>query len=52
MPTPDSDTMIIVDDFVAPQCDGLVEVLFADEDILLINKPSGLLSLSGKKTAQ
>lgn len=48
MPTPDSDTMIIVDDFVAPQCDGLVEILFADEDILLINKPSGLLSLSGK----
>lgn len=37
-----------VDDFVAPVCEGLVEVLYQDDDILLINKPSRLLSLSGK----
>ena len=41
-------THIIVDNFVAPQCDGFVEILYQDDDILLINKPSGLLSLSGK----
>ena len=39
---------IIVDDFLAPQCDDFVEILYQDTDILLINKPSGLLSLSGK----
>ena len=38
----------INDDFIAPGCDGLVDVLFQDDAILLINKPSGLLSLSGK----
>ncbi|MCP8686571.1 RluA family pseudouridine synthase [Marinobacterium sedimentorum] len=38
----------IVDDFVAPVCDELVVILYQDDDILLINKPSGLLSLSGK----
>lgn len=38
----------IVDDFIAPQCHDAVHVLYQDEDILLINKPSGLLSLSGK----
>lgn len=38
----------IVDDFVAPVCDALVVILYQDDDILLINKPSGLLSLSGK----
>lgn len=38
----------IVDDFVAPACEGWVEILYQDADILLINKPSGLLSLSGK----
>ena len=37
-----------VDDFVAPACDGFVLILYKDDDILLINKPSGLLSLSGK----
>jgi len=36
------------DDFVAPNCDELVVILYQDDDILLINKPSGLLSLSGK----
>lgn len=39
---------IIVDDFVAPVCAGVVQILYQDKDILLINKPSGLLSLSGK----
>ena len=38
----------IVDDFVAPACDGFVQIVYQDNDILLINKPSGLLSLSGK----
>ncbi|MEM5546467.1 RluA family pseudouridine synthase [Pseudoalteromonas fuliginea] len=43
-----SEPHIIVDDFVAPKCDGFIEILYQDDDILLINKPSGLLSLSGK----
>jgi tRNA pseudouridine32 synthase/23S rRNA pseudouridine746 synthase len=38
----------IIDKFVAPQCHASVEILYQDDDILLINKPSGLLSLSGK----
>jgi tRNA pseudouridine32 synthase/23S rRNA pseudouridine746 synthase len=36
------------DDFIAPICHKVVEILYQDSDILLINKPSGLLSLSGK----
>jgi tRNA pseudouridine32 synthase/23S rRNA pseudouridine746 synthase len=35
-------------DFIAPICHEEIELLFQDEYILLINKPSGLLSLSGK----
>ncbi len=35
-------------DFVAPLCEELVEILYQDDDILLINKPSGLLSVSGR----
>ena len=42
------ESQMIVDDFVAPKCDGFIEILYQDDDILLINKPSGLLSLSGK----
>lgn len=38
----------IADDFVAPTCNDLLEILYQDDDILLINKPSGLLSLSGR----
>lgn len=38
----------IVDDFVAPACNEPFVILYQDDDILLINKPSGLLSLSGK----
>lgn len=38
----------IVDNFVAPPCLQEIEILLQDEHFLLINKPSGLLSLSGK----
>ena len=41
-------THTIVDDFVAPACNEPFVILYQDDDILLINKPSGLLSLSGK----
>jgi tRNA pseudouridine32 synthase/23S rRNA pseudouridine746 synthase len=41
-------TQAIIDDFVAPACDDFVGILYQDKDILLISKPSGLLSLSGK----
>ena len=44
----DPATHNILDDFVAPRCEALVQILYQDDDILLINKPSGLLSLSGK----
>ncbi|MFT4938295.1 MAG: tRNA pseudouridine32 synthase/23S rRNA pseudouridine746 synthase [Paraglaciecola sp.] len=37
-----------IDTFIAPICHQQIEILFQDEHILLINKPSGLLSLSGK----
>lgn len=36
------------DPFIAPPCYGEISILFQDEHLLLINKPSGLLSLSGK----
>ena len=39
---------VIVDTFIAPPCSAVIETLFEDEHLLLINKPSGLLSLSGK----
>ncbi len=37
-----------IDTFIAPVCNEQIEILFQDESILLVNKPSGLLSLSGK----
>jgi 23S rRNA-/tRNA-specific pseudouridylate synthase len=37
----------IIDSFIAPPCHD-IEILWQDEHLLLINKPSGLLSLSGK----
>ncbi len=43
-----STTPTIIDDFVAPVCNDSIEILYQDNDILLINKPNGLLSLSGK----
>ncbi|MGV8835970.1 pseudouridine synthase, partial [Cellvibrio sp.] len=36
------------DDFIAPLCTDEIHILFQDDAILLIEKPSGLLSLSGK----
>lgn len=36
------------DDFIAPPCHEQIDILYADKSILIINKPSGLLSLSGK----
>lgn len=38
----------IVDTFIAPPCHEAIDILYQDEHLLLINKPSGLLSLSGK----
>ena len=42
------DMSLPIDTFVAPICHERIEILFQDEHFLLINKPSGLLSLSGK----
>lgn len=36
------------DPFIVPICHDEIEILFQDDHILVINKPSGLLSLSGK----
>jgi tRNA pseudouridine32 synthase / 23S rRNA pseudouridine746 synthase len=41
-------TMNLGDDFIAPACDEAITILFQDDAILFIDKPSGLLSLSGK----
>jgi tRNA pseudouridine32 synthase/23S rRNA pseudouridine746 synthase len=38
----------LIDDFIAPHCADKIDILYQDGDILLISKPSGLLSLSGK----
>jgi len=38
----------IVDNFIAPPCLDEIAILWQDEHLLLIDKPSGLLSLSGK----
>lgn len=35
-------------DHVPPQCFEAVEVLFSDDDILVVSKPSGLLSVPGR----
>ncbi len=48
MPKTESESQTIVDTFVAPTCNERLEILYQDDDILLVNKPSGLLSLSGK----
>jgi tRNA pseudouridine32 synthase / 23S rRNA pseudouridine746 synthase len=36
------------DPFIVPVCHDDIDILYQDEYLLLINKPSGLLSLSGK----
>lgn len=38
----------IVDTFIAPPCHDQIEILSQDDHLVLINKPAGLLSLSGK----
>jgi len=38
----------IIDTFIAPPCHEEIAILWQDDHLLLINKPSGLLSLSGK----
>lgn len=38
----------IIDTFIAPPCTEEIEIVYQDEHLLLINKPAGLLSLSGK----
>ena len=38
----------IIDNFIAPPCHDEIDILWQDEHLLLINKPAGLLSLSGK----
>lgn len=46
-----SDNVIAADDFIAPKCNEEIDIVFQDEHILLINKPTKLLSLSGKHPA-
>ncbi|ROR11614.1 RluA family pseudouridine synthase [Erwinia sp. JUb26] len=38
----------IIDTFIAPPCHDSIKTLYQDEHLLLIDKPAGLLSLSGK----
>jgi len=38
----------IIDTFIAPPCHDEIEILYQDDHLALINKPAGLLSLSGK----
>lgn len=38
----------IFDSFIAPPCHDKIEILHQDDHLVLINKPTGLLSLSGK----
>jgi tRNA pseudouridine32 synthase/23S rRNA pseudouridine746 synthase len=39
---------VIIDTFIAPPCHQQIETLYEDPHLVLINKPAGLLSLSGK----
>ena len=36
------------DPYIAPVCHGKIKILYQDEYLLIINKPTGLLSLSGR----
>jgi len=40
-----------IDNFIAPPCVDDIKILYQDDALLLIDKPSGLLSLSGKNPA-
>jgi tRNA pseudouridine32 synthase/23S rRNA pseudouridine746 synthase len=44
----DQQVLSIMDNFIAPTCRGFLKILYQDNDILVIDKPNGLLSLSGK----
>lgn len=48
--TTDIDTCIdaCIDTFIAPLCVDEIKILYQDQSLLLIDKPSGLLTLSGK----
>jgi len=46
-----NNTRTLADNFIAPPCHEKIQVLHEDESLLVINKPSGLLSLSGKNPA-
>lgn len=48
MPRPNIGQPIKVDNFIAPPCAEWVRIIYQDEHLLVIDKPSGLLSLSGK----
>lgn len=41
----------IIDDFIAPPCHVNYELVYEDANVLVVNKPSGLLGLSGKNPA-
>lgn len=43
-----TDHTVNTDEFIAPPCDENIEIIYQDDALLAINKPSGLLSLSGK----
>lgn len=43
--------MAQIDNFIAPLCVDDIKILYQDDALLLIDKPSGLLSLSGKNPA-
>lgn len=38
----------MLDTFIAPPCPESIKIVYQDDSLLVINKPSGLLSLSGK----
>ncbi len=42
---------MLPDNFIAPPCCEQIQILYEDEYLLVIDKPSGLLSLSGKNPA-
>ena len=45
---PGSPMSTIVDTFIAPPCHDQIAILYEDEHLVVIDKPAGLLSLSGK----
>lgn len=41
----------IIDTFIAPPCHAEIDILYEDDHLLLIDKPSGLLESVGEKSA-